>query len=230
VGPRADDVFRDRRRAIDLGGGRTAAVAMAAKGDQDGLRVEALRATEGTTTIFTATGRAPHRVFPGGSSADADRAGRRAPHRGGHGIERSVLGKLAELTGVELKEPQATAHVTGTWARPLGEIRVKAARVAMDPQRFKRPLPAMESLDVALTGDRSGLKLDHVFRQRRGPGRAGPGPLPVAEGGWDELRRSRSRSRGAARSCISKCRMRTWRPSRVSCRPISRRRDDCRRI
>jgi translocation and assembly module TamB len=175
--------------AIDLGGGRTATVAMAAKGDQDGLRVEAWRATEGTTTIFTATGRAPIILSPG-----ADPLLRIEPE-GALLIEAATeangafWGRLAELTGVELKEPQVTAHVTGTWARPLGEIRVQAARVAMDPQRFKRPLPAMESLDVALTGDRSGLKLTTFLVSVEGQTVRAQGRLPVAEGGWDELRK-----------------------------------------
>jgi translocation and assembly module TamB len=174
--------------AIDLGGGRTATVAVAAKGDQEGLRVEALRATEGTTPIFTATGRAPVLFSPGAATPM-----RMAPD-GALVIEAATESngafwqKLAELTGVELKEPQATAHVTGTWAQPLGEIRVKAARVAMDPQRFKQPLPALESLDIAVSGDRTGLKLATFSVSVEGQAVRAQGRLPVAKGGWDELR------------------------------------------
>ena len=173
--------------AIDLGGGRTATVAVAAKGDQEGLRVEALRATEGTTPIFTATGRAPVLFFPGAA------APMRIDPEGARVIEAATESngafweKLAELTGVELKEPQATAHVTGTWARPLGEMRVRAARVAMDPQRFPRPWPAMESLDVAVSGDRSGLKLETFSVSVEGQAVRAQGRLPMAKGSWDEL-------------------------------------------
>lgn len=175
--------------AIDLGGGRTAAVAMAAKGDKDGLRVEALRATEGTTAILTATGRAPIVLSPGAVPL------MRIEPDGALIIEAATESnaafweRLTELTGIELKELQATAHVTGTWARPLGEIRVKAARVAMDQQRFKRPLPAMESLDVVLTGNRNGIKLDTFSVSVEGQAVRAQGQLPVAEGGWDELRK-----------------------------------------
>jgi translocation and assembly module TamB len=174
--------------AIDLGHGRTTNVAVAAKGDQDGLRVEALRATEGTAPIFTATGRAPVRFFPGAVPLlRIDPAGvlviEAATESNGTFWE-----KLAELTGVELKEPQATVHVTGTWMRPQGGIRVKAARVSMDPQRFTQPWPAMESLDVALTGDRGGLKLDTFSVSVEGQAVRAQGRLPVAEGGWAELR------------------------------------------
>src|ERR1019366_6075249 len=93
------------------------------------------------------------------------------------------------LTGVELKEPQATAHLTGTWARPLGELHVKAARGATDLQRFKRPLATMESLDVARTGSRGGLKLDTFSVSGEGQAVRAQGQLPVPENGWDELRR-----------------------------------------
>ncbi len=175
--------------AIDLGGGRAAAVAMAAKGDKDGLRVEALRATEGTTTVFTATGRAPIAFYPGAVPLMRIEPDGALLIEAGTGLNTAFWEKLAELTGMEFIEPQATAHVTGTWARPLGEIHVKAARVAMDPRRFKRPLPAMESLDVALTGDRGGVKLDTLTVSVEGQAVRAQGRLPVAEGGWDKLRR-----------------------------------------
>ena len=186
-GPMAFAVTGDA--AIELGGGRTAALSLAAKGDQAGLRVEALRASEGTATILTATGRVPF-VFSPGSVAPLW-----IEPEGALALEATVESnmafwqKLAELTGVEFEEPQATARVTGTWTRPLGEIRMKAARVAMDRQRFKRPLPAMESLDLALTGDRSGIKLDTLSVSVEGQAVRAQGRLPVAEGGWDELSR-----------------------------------------
>ena len=174
---------------INLGNGRAAAVTLAAKGDKDGLQVEALRATEGTATIFTATGRAPIALFPGAIPLlriEPDGAlvleVATDPHA-------AFWGKLTELTGIELKEPQATAHVTGTWARPLGELRVSAARLAMDPQRFRRPLPVVESLDLALTGDRSGLNLTTFSVSVEGQAVRARGQLPVADGGWSELRR-----------------------------------------
>ena len=175
--------------AIELGGERTAVVTVTAKGDKDGLAVEALRATEGTTTILTATGRVPLVLSPGAVPL------LRIEPDGALLIEAATesnatfWAKLAELTGVELKEPQATAHVTGTWARPLGELQVKAARVAMDPQRFKRPLPTMESLDVALTGNRSGIKLDTLSVSVEGQALRAQGQLPVPENGWEELRK-----------------------------------------
>ncbi len=174
--------------AIDLGGGRMAAVTLAAKGDQEGLRVEALRASEGTTTILTATGRAPFVFLPGAVPL------LRIEPEGALAVEAVVTsngafwGKLAELTGVEFTEPCATAHVTGTWARPLGEVRVNAARIALDPERFRPPLPTMESLAVVLTGDRSGIKLDAFSVSVEGQAVRAQGRLPVAEGGWDRLR------------------------------------------
>ena len=173
---------------IDLGGGRMAAVAIAAQGDRDGLQVEALRATEGATTIFTATGRAPIVFSPGAvprvqiEPEGALRIDAAAESNG------AFWGRLADLTGVGFKQPQATARVTGTWARPLGELRVRAESAAMDEKRFQRPLPAMESLEVVLTGDRSGIKLATFSALVEGQAVRAEGQLPVAEGGWEKLR------------------------------------------
>ena len=174
--------------AIDLGGGRTAAVAVAAKGDTEGLRVETLRATEGPTTVFAATGRAPVVFSPGAVPSIRIAPDGALIVEASMGSNHAFWEKLAELTGIGFNEPHATAHVTGTWARPLGDIRVKAARVAMDKRRFERPLPAMESLDFVLTGDRNGLKLDTFSASVEGQAVRAQGRLPVEEGGWDNLR------------------------------------------
>jgi translocation and assembly module TamB len=175
--------------AINLGSGRMAAVAMALKGNQDGLRAETLRATEGTTTIFMATGRAPIVLSPGAIPFLQIEPDGALTIEAATDPKAAFWGKLAELTGIDLKEPQVTAHVTGTWARPQGEIRVTAARLALDQQRFQRPLPAIESLDVVLTGDRSGLKLTAFSVSVEGQAVRAHGQLPMAHGGWSEWSR-----------------------------------------
>jgi translocation and assembly module TamB len=180
----------DGDAAIDLGGGRTAAVMLTAKGDKDGLRVETLRATEGMTTIIAATGRVPIVFSPGAAPLLKIEPDGALVIEAATESNAAFWDKLAEVTGIALKEPQATAHVKGTWARPLGEIHLKAARIAMDQQRFKRPLPTMESLDVAVTGERGGLKLETLSVSVEGQPVRAQGQLPVPEGGWDELRKN----------------------------------------
>jgi translocation and assembly module TamB len=173
--------------AINLGTGGAAAIAVALQGDKDGLRVEALRATEGTTIIFTATGRAPLVLSPGAVPLVQVKPDGVLLIEAATDPTAAFWGELAELTGIELKKPQATAHVTGTWARPLGEIRLKAARVGMNPHRISRPLPTMDSLEVVLTADRRGLKLTTFLASVEGQVVRAQGQLPVADGSWTEL-------------------------------------------
>jgi translocation and assembly module TamB len=173
--------------AVDLGGGRTAAVAVAAKGDPKGLWVDALRATEGATTIFTASGQIPVVFTPWAVPSVQIEPGGRLIIEAAMDSNTAFWGKITELTGVEFKEPHATAHVTGTWARPLGEIRVKAAQVAMDKKRFRRPLPALDSLDIVLTGDRGVLNLDTFSARIEGQEIRAQGRLPIDDS-WDKVR------------------------------------------
>ncbi len=173
--------------SVDLGDQRKARIELNAKGNEAGLQVEVLRATEGTTTIFTATGRAPIVLFPRAApllriEAAGDLAIDAATESNGMFWE-----EFAKLTGMEFKEPQVTAHVTGTWTKPLGTVRVQAARIALDPQRFKRPWPVMASLDLALTGNRDAIKLETFTVSVEGHPIRAEGSLKVGAGGWDEL-------------------------------------------
>ena len=185
-GPMTFSVIGDA--AVDLGSGRTAAVAIAAKGDPKGLCIDALRATEGATTIFTASGRIPVALTPCPFPSVQIEPGGALIIEAAADSNTAFWDKIEELTGVELKGPRATAHMTGTWARPSGEIRVTAAQLAMSKQRFGRPLPAADSLDVVLTGDRGVLKLDRFSARIEGQEVRAQGRLLIADGGWDKLR------------------------------------------
>lgn len=56
-----------------------------------------------------------------------------------------------------------------------------------DPQRFKRPIPAIEEVDVHLVGDQSGVKLETFSVRVEGQVLRAQGRLPVPEGRWSEL-------------------------------------------
>ena len=185
-GPMTFSVVGDA--AVDLGGGRTAQLAIAATGDPDGLQIKALRASVETTPIFTATASVPIVFSP--ESVPLMRINANGPLliEASTGSDGAFWGKLAELTGIEFKEPRAAVHVTGTWAHPLGEIRLEAARVSMDEHRFRRPLPSMESINVVLTGDSSGLKLGRFSASVEGQAVRAQGRLSMADGGWNNLR------------------------------------------
>ena len=176
--------------SLELAEGRTAAVNMAARGDKDGIRIEALRAIEGSDTVVDATGRLPVTVYPGSLALlHIDEMGpvvieaTAAPNA-------AFWQKLAALSGVELKEPQASAKVKGSWRLPEGQVTLQAARLSIDPKRIARPLPAIERIDVSITGDRQGVKLDRFSINVEGQPVRATGRLPVPEDGWAEVIKS----------------------------------------
>jgi translocation and assembly module TamB len=173
--------------SVDLGEGRNAAVNVAARGDRDGIRIEALRATEADATVLNATGRVPFSLSPGGGTL------LRIDPDGTLQLDATVAPnaafwqKLAAASGVELKEPEATAHLTGTWRQPEGNASLRAARIAIDPKRVTRPLPTIEALDIEVVGDRNGVTLRRCSVKVEGQTVQAGGRLPVPEGQWDEL-------------------------------------------
>ncbi len=173
---------------VEIGEGRTAAVNAAARGDKDGLRIEALRATEGDATVVNATGRVPVTLNPG-TMAELFRidengpvmlAATAAPHA-------AFWQKLAAVSGVELLEPDAVANVQGTWRRPEGSVSLKAARIAIDPKKVARPLPSIEHIDVRLVADRGGVMLERFSFAVEGQPVRARGRLPVADDRWEDL-------------------------------------------
>ena len=173
--------------SLDLAEGRTAAVNMAARGDKEGIRIEALRAIEGSDTVVDATGRLPVTVYPGSRALlQIDEMGpvvldaMAAPNA-------AFWQKLAVLSGVELKEPQALAKVKGTWRLPEGQVTLRASRLSIDPKRFARPLPAMEQIDVSVTGDRQGVRLDRFAINVEGQPVRATGRMPVPDDGWADV-------------------------------------------
>lgn len=174
---------------LDLGEGRVAAVNFAARGDKDGLRIEALRATEVGETVINATGRLPIVFSPGQPPLmQIDPAGALA-------VDATVVPnaafwqKLAAFSGVELRDPRASAHLTGTWRQPEGKVSLQAARIAIDPKRVARPLPAIDSLDIEVNADRDSITLGRCAVRIENQLVRAEGRLPVAAGQWSQLLR-----------------------------------------
>jgi translocation and assembly module TamB len=172
---------------LELGRGRVATANIAARGDRRGVRIEALRAMEADANVVNATGSLPIAITPAAAKLIA------IDQNGPLSLDASVAPnsefwqKLAEMTGVELKEPRLVAELSGTWRRPAGHATLQAARIAIDPKRLARPLPAIESLDVQVTGDRDMITLSRcVVRVENQLVRA-EGRLPVPEGDWGAL-------------------------------------------
>lgn len=173
--------------AIALGEGRRANVNLASRGDAHGVRLEALRAAEGADSIVNATGLVPVVFTPGATplmKIDLDAPlvldAETAPNA-------AFWQELEALTGFQLKEPSVAVHVNGTWRKPAGDVRLQVAKIAIDSKRFKRPLPSVEALDVALTADHDSLRLGTFTLKVEGQNLRASGRLPMGETDWTKI-------------------------------------------
>lgn len=172
---------------VELGEKRTAAVAAASRGDAAGLRIEALRATEGDAVVFNAVGNLPLKLHAGGANwLEVDDRGPLA-FDATAAPQSALWPMLARATGIELREPSAEIHLTGTWRRPEGQAILKATRVAFDRARVQRDLPAMEQLAVRLRADPAGVHLEQFSLRVEGQSVRATGRVPVPAGGWKDL-------------------------------------------
>lgn len=175
---------------VTLGKGHRVAVITALRGGAKGLVVEALRATESDLTVLNASGEIPVAIRPFGRPLfEFDPEGKikftaaAAPHA-------QFWAQLAAVSGIELQEPDGNLSLSGTWSRPEGEINLKAAKVLVDPARFKRPVPLLEGLELRVTGNRTGLRLDHLKVKVEGQSVRAEGNFAIPDGGWEALRKS----------------------------------------
>ncbi len=174
---------------IDLGAGRVGTINLAAHGGGDGLQIDALHAVESGHDVVNASGRLPLTISPG-----MQPLGRLEP-TGPIQLEASTVPnaafwqELAETTGIELRDPEVSAHVSGTWMRPRGTVAMRATRLAMDPKRFARPWPNIEDIDLAVVGEIGEVRLDRFSFKVEGQLVRASGRLPVPQRGWSELAR-----------------------------------------
>jgi translocation and assembly module TamB len=168
--------------------GRMAAVNLATHGDETGLRVDAFHGVESGHDVINATARLPLVISPGGRAGLAT-----LEPEGVLALDASTVPnaafwqQLAAMTGVEMRDPEVRAHLTGTWKQPQGQIGFRATRLAMDPKRFARPLPSVDQFDIALTGDPAGVRLDRFAFAIEGQAVRASGTLPVPQNSWTDL-------------------------------------------
>lgn len=174
---------------IEIGADRGATVVVAARGDAGGLVLESLRASEVDEAVVDASGRVPIQLSPGtGPFLRLDEDGalavqaRVAPNA-------AFWTKLATATGVEIRDPRVSAELTGTWKRPLGRASLEAARLAIDPRKIARPIPAVDDLRVEVSGDRAGVTLTKFHLSVEGQSVRAEGRLPLPDQNWSELLR-----------------------------------------
>lgn len=169
---------------ISLGEKRSATVSAALHGDKDGLTVDGLNAMEDSRSVVKINGRIPLRLTPGAAQLIGFEPDGALALDATTEPTAAFWAQLTALTGLELREPDAHAHVTGTWAKPQGTVSLKAQRVALDPDHFNRSLPPLDHLDILLKGDSAGVQLDHLTLEIEGQQVSARGHLPVKEGAW----------------------------------------------
>jgi translocation and assembly module TamB len=172
---------------LDLGAGQSASLELDALGDKDGIQVKSLLVKEGTQLVLKAEGQLPVSLLPGSRPPQVLLGAGPLRAELSTGTGALFWRKFSELSGVEIMEPRASAHVEGTWAHPLGELRLQAARLSLNRERFGAEYPALEGLDLLLKGDDQVLTLEKLVVSVEGQAVQAQGKLPFATGAWSEL-------------------------------------------
>ncbi len=172
---------------VDLGSGRSAQISARAQGDGNGIKLASLRIAEGEGVIVNATGEFPVTLHP--HAQPLVRISQTAPFslNAATSPNPEFWKKITELTGFEAVNPEVTARLEGSLEKPRGEAQFRAERVTAAAGRFPWNWPKIEGLDVHLTGDERGVKLDRFTVAVEGQALHAEGSLPVAAGGWVEL-------------------------------------------
>lgn len=170
--------------AIELGQNRKAVVTVKARGDKEAIHIDSLSAAEGADPIVKAAGRIPIVLVPFGNPRVQFKAEESLAIDLATEPNAAFWQQLTALTGVELQDPEVIAHVTGTWARPQGELNLKARRVVMDTKRFKQALPRLDGLEIVMTGDIGEVRLDTFSARVEGQAVRAKGRLAVTDGNW----------------------------------------------
>jgi translocation and assembly module TamB len=176
--------------AVTLAPERFANVTLAAQSDGNALKIDSLRVLEGDAAIVNASGRLPVAFFPG--TATALRLEENAPLalQATTTSNPAFWKKLTEATGLDFQEPEVNLNLSGTWGSPQGEVSARAARLAVDSQRIKFPLPTVEALDLHATADGKGFNVDRFSVEVEGQAVRANGNLPLTVKQWSEFKRA----------------------------------------
>lgn len=163
------------------------ALSFAARSEEGGLVLDHLDVSENGQPVARASGRLPMVVSPGAEEMVQVAADGDVRLEASTEPKAAFWGELSEATGIELVAPRVTAHVTGTWRSPRGTAELTAARVALDPTRFKQNWPAIGPIELRLTGDANAVTLQRFSVAVEGQQINVEANLPLA-GNWGKLR------------------------------------------
>ncbi len=173
---------------LELGEERAARITLAAKGDGEGIRIDALRAVEGEIAIIGATGRVPVTVWPGTTPLLRIDDGGAVALTLSSEPNPSFWHQFAELTGIRLEDPQVSATIEGTWSQPRGSLNLGARHLSPVDGRWVRTFPEVSGLDLRLIGDGEGISLEEFQVSVAGQAVRASGRLPFVLSQWAEVR------------------------------------------
>jgi translocation and assembly module TamB len=160
---------------------------MLVMGDQNGVAISNLVVNTATSTVASAHGFLPATVNPAAQSNMIDLALDKPLNLNVTTKPQSVLWqKLAELTGVVLREPNLNVNLAGTWQEPNGDVRAAVQEVQLP--WTNQILPRVEALKLDIRLSPQLAKVNECNFRVQGQPVTLTGELPLAKNFWDFVR------------------------------------------
>jgi translocation and assembly module TamB len=160
------------------------------RGDQSGVTFSNLTVNSQTSAVAVAHGFLPLTITPRGATnlwqIDLDRPLQMTVSTAPNPF---FWGKVAEWTGVNLRDPKVAVDVLGTWKAPSGEVRVSAQQIQM--RKANASMPTVEDVKLALLLDREMARLTNCQMLVQGQPLAVTAEMPLGQEFWNGLREKR---------------------------------------
>ncbi len=167
---------------------RQATVHLDARGDAEGVQVNALRAGVDDDTVVNARGFLPATITPGAASMLTIDSDGRIALDATTAAHADFWREFAEATGLTLTDPRVFARLSGTWTQPEGELQISAGRIALEPKDGAKALPPVDNLDVRVVASPDAIVLETLALSVASQTVSASGRLPVPARGWETLR------------------------------------------
>lgn len=170
---------------VNLDRGQRAGLSLDVHGTPQGVQIEMVRASMERQLVAKATGSLPVTFHPKQAPLlRVDEAGALA-FEAVTEPNAFFWGQVAALTGLVITDPAVRVSLTGTVEKPIGQATMRIARIAPEAKGNLRTWPEIEDLDLRLTADRSGVKLETLTVKAAGQAVRASGRLPVRQ--WTAL-------------------------------------------
>jgi translocation and assembly module TamB len=159
---------------------------MLAIGDQNGVAISNLVVNTATSTVASAYGFLPATVNPGAQSNIFDLALDKPLNLNVTTRPQSVIWqKLADLTGVVLRQPNLNVNLGGSWQEPNGEIRADIQEIQL-PGRDEK-IPKLQELKLDISLNPQLAKINECNFRVQGQPVTLTGELPLEKSFWSNI-------------------------------------------